>query len=78
MHFGTEIRHVGSNNETKKFSVVTQNELVKAMNHGDNIAGCIGEMLYINTKCDQYGMWVKAFSKCGDLMEIGRTNEFRY
>lgn len=39
VHFETEMMHVDCNIGTNMLNVVTPNELVKAMNHGDGISG---------------------------------------
>lgn len=55
VHIATEMRYGESGIENEKFNVVTLIEMSMAMNHGDGIVGCIGEMFYIYTKCEQYG-----------------------
>lgn len=77
-HFGTAMRHVDTYIERNKFNVVMPLELVSAINHGDGMRGCIGEMLYMNKKSEMYWKRDVAFKTGGRLKELGTINQFTY
>lgn len=78
VHFATAMKHVDTYIERNKYNVVTPFELVCAINYGDGMMGCIGEMIYVNKKSESCINWEAAFRGGGDLGDLGRINQFKY
>lgn len=78
VHFACAMRYVDAHIEQEGKDVITPRDLVAAINHGDGMNGCIGELYSIDLKCQQYRKWETSSKKGGELMDLGRVNTFKY
>lgn len=78
MHFACAMRHVDCHIEREGKDVVTPTDLVQAINYGEGMRGCIGELYNIDLKFEEYKKWDTAFKSGGGLSELGRVNIFKY
>lgn len=53
VHFATAVRHVDRYIEEKQMDVVVPLDLVNAINHGDCMHGCVGEVFEVDVKCEE-------------------------
>ena len=77
MHFATATRFVYSYIESRMLDVLTPADLVCALNHGDGMLGCIGELFDLDTNSRAAEKWLKCLNS-GELQALGRCNEIRY
>lgn len=81
IHFATAMRFVDRYIEERRLDVVTPKYLVDAINYGEGMEGCIGELFDIDHKCSQELVWareMKLKESEGGFCTLGRVNEARY
>lgn len=72
------MRHVDSHLESNGKDVVTPRDLVEAINYGEGMKGCIGELYNIDLRCVEYNKWNAAFKTGGGFSDLVRVNIFKY
>lgn len=80
-HFAVAMRYVDKYIAENELDVVTPTDLVRAINHGRGMKGCIGELFNVDNACEEAKRWIAATkSKRGKdgLAELGRVTEIRY
>lgn len=79
--FAVAMRHVDKYIAENELGVVTPTDLVRAINHGQRMKGCIGELFDVDNECNEAKKWISATkSKRSEdgLAELDRVNEVRY
>lgn len=81
VHFSVATKHVDKYIEENQLDIVTPADLVRAINHGDGVKGCIAELYEVDMEHKQAKIWTQAFGRkadAGGLGNLGRPNEIRY
>lgn len=78
IHFATAMRHVIRYIEERRADIITPEDLVTALKHGQGMKGCIAELFNVNRNCKQYDFWWNAFKVGVEIGHLGRQNVIEY